>query len=133
MTNADFARDVLLLIGVIPEGMEATEEQCQTVLRAMNDLVDEWADSGVSVNWSPQSDSTDDFTLFGGEVSAAKYNLAVRLCPVYGKEPVGGLLLSAGQSYQRLLRNQLNREVQEIEVIQPQAEATRQWFDITSG
>ena len=133
MTNADFARDVLLLIGVLAEGLDASEEQCQTVLRAMNDLADEWADSEVTINWSPQSLSTDDFTLFGGEVSAAKYNLAVRLCPVYGKSVTPELAGAAMQSYDRLLRNQLNRSIEPLQTTLPESEAVRQWYDITSG
>lgn len=133
MTNADFARDVLLLIGVLPEGQSPSEEQCQTVLRAMNDLVDEWADSDVTVNWSPQDTSTDDFTLFGGEVSAAKYTIAVRLCPVYGRPASPELLGLADQSYRRLLRAQLNRAIEPLDLSLPESEAIRQHWDITSG
>jgi hypothetical protein len=133
MTNADFAREVLLLIGVLAEGLEASEEQCQTVLRAMNDLADEWADSEVTVNWSPQTDSSAELSLFGGEVNAAKYTIAVRLCPVYGKPLTPELAVAADQAYKRMLRNQLNRSIEPLNVTMPQSEAVRQWYDITSG
>lgn len=132
-TNSDFIKDVLLLIGVVPDTENPTAEQSVIALRHMNAMMDEWADSGVDVNWTAQTDPTAEFTLVGGEVAAAMYELAVRLSPVFQRPVTAEVALAAQRSYGRLLRTQINRDMEPLDLSLPESESVRQYFDITSG
>ena len=132
MTNEDFIRDTLLAIGVVPEGVDATPEQAQTALRAMNELAREWADAGVSINWSTQTDPALPCMLIGGELAAARYALALRLCPLYGRDPPLAIVALADTAYTRLLRTQLNRALEPVDPVLPAAEGGYSGYSIVT-
>jgi hypothetical protein len=83
------------------------------------------------VNWSPSAVLSDDLELTGSELSAVKYQLAVRLCPHFGREPSQALMGLAGSSLYKLQRNQMVRGIAEIEVSAPASEGWRGVWDIT--
>ena len=133
MNNQNFVDDALSLIGVLPEGQNASAEQGVLALRFANELVDEWADDGLYVNWTPNTALADDNTLSGSELTAVKYHLAIRLCPVFGREPSQALMVIAGQAYGRLLRQQAARNLEPVSESLPLAEGGGGMFDITTG
>lgn len=129
MSNVTFINDALSLIGVLPEGQDATAEQGDLALRVLSELVDEWEDDGISVSWDANSQLTDDNTLRGIEKTATQYALALRLCPHYGREPSASLLMLAGIAMQRLLRKSLNLEPSDA--VLPGADSEHGYRDIT--
>jgi hypothetical protein len=133
-TNLQFINDALSLINVLPEGQDASAEQGDVALRTTNELVDEWSEGDVVVNWSPQTSLTDDCSLSGMESTAVKYHLAIRLCPHFGRDPSATLIALANSTYAKLLRKQMASRVEPVELSLPQAEGGLGYgFDITSG
>lgn len=133
MNNLDFINDALTLIGVLPEGQEATAEQGVIAMRFANELVDEWADDGLYLNWTPNTSLADSNTLSGSELTALKYHLAVRLCPVFGRDPSQSLVALAMASFARLIRMQAARNLEPVDTQLPAAEGGGGAFDYITG
>ena len=133
MNNLDLVNDALALIGVLPEGQDASAENGALALRFANDLIEEWADDNLTLNWTPQSDLSASNDLKGVELNAVKYNLAITLCPVFGREPSKTLMFLAGQAFGRLVALQVTRNVEPVTLVVPLSEARAGLFDITSG
>jgi len=131
-TNLQFINDALSLINVLPEGQTASPEQGDIALRTANELVDEWAEDEIVVNWSPQTSLTDDCPLTGIEMTAVKHHLAIRLCPHYGREPNPSLVAIAQGAYGKLQRQQLVLKVEPVELQLPRSEGLRSGYDITT-
>ena len=125
MSNLNLVNDSLRLIGVLPEGQDASAEQGELALRSATDLVDEWAEDGIIVTWESSPTLGGDCSLNGTELNAVKYALAVRLCPFYGRDPSGSLAVLAGNAVQRLVRQQIVRSLQAEEPVLPVADAFR--------
>lgn len=133
MNNLQLVNDALSLIGVLPEGMNATAEQGDLALRVAGQLSDEWADDGIIVNWPPSTSLQDDCTLAGAELTAMTHVLAVRLCPHFGRDPSGTLAGLAAGAFGKLQRIQLVRSIEPVDTALPMSEAVTQVWDITSG
>ena len=133
MNNLDLIDDALSLINVLPEGQTASPEQSEVALRELNSLVDEWADDEIIVNWSSQAALADECSLSGIELSAAKYVLAVKLCPHFGRDPSPAIVALANNSFAKLQRIQLVRSIEAVELSLPAAEGGGYGYDITKG
>jgi hypothetical protein len=132
MTNQDLITDALRLVGVLSSVMEANAEDSALAMTVIGEMVDEWNEDGVYVNWSGTATLTDDSTLSGQELSAVKHHLGIRLCPYFGREPPQTLIALAGSIYNRLQRNQMVRNLTEVRVPMPAAESGgNAGFDIT--
>jgi len=123
MLNLDLINDCLGLIGVLPEGVSSSAEQADLGLRELNTLVDEWADDGIIVNWSSQSTLSEVCSLMGLELQAVKYNLSIRLCPHFGRDPSQSMMFLAAGSYLKLQRIQMVNSMEPVTLSLPIAEA----------
>lgn len=133
MSNLLLVNDALSLIGVLPEGINASAEQGDIALRTVNEMVDEWDEDGVTVNWSPQTDLTADNSLIGIEKTAVKHHLAIRLCPHFGRQPDPTLIALAQAAYGKLQRKQMVQAMAPVDLQIPMAEADTHYWNITSG
>jgi hypothetical protein len=132
MSNLSFVNDALSLIGVLAQAQNASAEDGALALRTANEMVDEWADDGVTVNWSPQSSLDDDCSLVGMELTAAKHHLAIRLCPHFGKQPDATLVAIAQGAYGKLQRKQMVQGMAPVEIPLPRAEGDWYGYDATT-
>jgi hypothetical protein len=122
MNNSDLINDALSLIGVLPEGTTATASQAELGLREINALVEEWADDGVIVNWSPQAELAEITSLMGLELQSVKYHLAIRLCPHFGREPAPSVVALAQSAFNKLLRVNMVKTMEPITLVVPLSE-----------
>lgn len=60
-------------------------EDFQVILNRMNDMLEEWADEGLTPSFKSVSDSSDTVNVERSSVAAIKYNLAVRCAPAFQK------------------------------------------------
>jgi hypothetical protein len=125
MSNLNLVNDALRLIGVLPEGQDASAEQGELALRAATDIADEWAEDGIIVTWEPSPTLDGECSLAGTELNAVKYALAVKLCPFYGRDPSGSLAMLANNAVQRLIRQQIVRGLEAVDSGLPQPDARR--------
>jgi hypothetical protein len=131
MSNLLLVNDALTLINVLPVGVDASAEDGELALRVIGEMVDEWADDGLLVNWNPQARLNEDTQLVGTELTAVKYQLALRLCPYFSKDPSAVLVAMAGSALQKLQRQQLARG-QSLKLSIPEPESRGPYFDIMS-
>ena len=130
MSNLRLVNDALRLIGVLPEGQDASAEQGELALRTASDIVDEWADDGFVVAWDSNATIDEDCNLVGVELNALKYALAVRLCPFHGRDPSGTLAALAASSVQKFKRIQILRGLEAADPTLPISEAVRQYWNL---
>ncbi len=133
MSNLLLVNDALRLIGVLPEGQDATAEQGETALRVFTDIVNEWQDDGILVSWEPSTELSGDCSLTGTELTASKYALAVKLCPHYGRDPSASLAMMANNAVNKLIRQQISRSMEAADPVLPLPEGYWQGYDITRG
>ena len=75
----------------------------QLILTELNDMLSEWADSGITPTFTEVSRATDIVNINRDAVGAVKINLAVRMAPAFGRAVTPALANSANTSYNRLL------------------------------
>jgi hypothetical protein len=127
MSNLLLVNDALSLIGVLPSGQDASAEDGELSLRTLNEMVEEWEEDGITVNWSAESLITDDCTLSGTQKTAVKHHLAIRLCPHFGREPSQTLVVLAQAAYSKLQRKQMTESLSEVKVPLPLSEGRGGW------
>tara|TARA_R110000744_G_scaffold371735_1_gene482941 strand:- start:43 stop:480 length:438 start_codon:yes stop_codon:yes gene_type:complete len=74
----------------------------QQILDNMNDLLSEWADSGLTPAFTEVSNSTDTVNIDRNAVAAVKYALAIRIAPAFTKVVTQALAKNAADSFQKL-------------------------------
>lgn len=137
MTNGELIRDALGMLGILGESETASAEQSAHGLRVLNDMLFDWANRGVDMQWAAQSSGTATLPINERDVQAVRSALAVALGPFYGKEPSPLVYAMADSGYARLLReNQQRTMPQALMDHLPMAEG--QWgnagtYDINRG
>ena len=79
----------------------------QQILDDMNDLLSEWADSGLTPAFTEVSNSTDTVNIDRNAVSAVKNALAIRIAPSFNKPITQGMVINASDSKSRLEASQI--------------------------
>jgi hypothetical protein len=130
MSNLTIINDALSLIGVLPEGQDATAEQGSDGLRAMNDMLAEWALNGTDIGYFPQTETGEDFPCDYRLSEVVKYNLAVRLCGFYNRPIPQDVGFIAGNGKSALVRRLIVSGQQPADPILPAAEGGGQGYNI---
>lgn len=74
----------------------------QVILDRMNDMLLEWADSGLTPAFTEVIDGSDTVNIEPNARAAVKYALAIRCAPAFQKPISAGLVENARDSLQRL-------------------------------
>jgi len=90
-------------IGLTGYTLNASPEEQQDAIYQLDSLMAEWLSQGVNVSYvlpdSPEDSLlSDDSGLSMADVNGVAKQLAVRLCPSYGKTPSPQLMVSAAQA-----------------------------------
>lgn len=101
MQVSEIINRTLKLISVLEEGGTPSSEQQTDALNALNDMLNEWQDKGISVGLGDLA-LTDDFPVDESDLRAVRYNLAVEIAPEYERDPSMTVLGLADKTYQRL-------------------------------
>lgn len=126
-TNADFIGDALRLLGVISETEAPTAEQGETSLRALNDLMQEWKELGLEIEFGYAELLSDDCEVQPALRLPVLYNLALRLHGNYPAVTLNPTIpMMAERGYARLVRDSVNAALTEASMSQlPAGEAFR--------
>lgn len=115
-SNANIIRDALGLIGVIAEVQNATPEQTDIGLRVLNEMLDDWRARGVDLEFSPQSEVSDETPIPDEAIVAVKYGLAVMLAPYFEQQVSPLIIAVASSAYNRILRDALHLALDEADM-----------------
>lgn len=81
-----------------------TTSNRDSALPVLNDMLAEWDYDGISFPYTPATSTSTVMGVPTYALSAIRSMLAVRVSPQYGKEPNGGLVAEAQQSYEQLAK-----------------------------
>jgi hypothetical protein len=133
MINLTIINDALTLIGVLPEGQDASADQGTACLRVLNDMMAEWSLNGIDLGYFPQTETAEDFPIDYRLSEVVKYNLAVRLCAYYGRAVPPDVAVLASNAKTALVRRILSSSMVPVNPILPIAEGSWGYYDITTG
>lgn len=98
-------QDALGLLGVLQETEVMTAEQGQHGLRALNELMADWQQDGIDLQYYEQTSLAEDTPIPDHAALAVKYYLAMALAPYYGRPVPPEFLALGSRYYNRLVRD----------------------------
>lgn len=111
-TNLEVIGDALRELNVISEIDVPSAEQGAHGLRKLNEMMDEWAENDIELEYFTQDDPTEDCPLQAYALNGVKANLAVAIAPTYGASVSPELALKASNGYDTILRRSINSKLQ---------------------
>ena len=75
-------KNALKLIGVHTQVQPASPETFEDAREMLNDMVVEWQDKGIEIDFTPAEAINDELSAPAGTMTAIEYNLAVRMAPI---------------------------------------------------
>lgn len=99
-------------IGVKTAEIALEPEDAQIIFTRMNDMLSEWADSGITPGFKEVFDLTDTVDIDRNAVAAVKYNLAIRCAPAFKKTVSSALAAISGSTLDRLMASNSFIDVQ---------------------
>lgn len=103
-TNLEIIQDALEAIGVIGETATPSAEQGAHALRKLNQMMEQWEEDGVKLNYFAQTDTGEECPIPAYAEVGVYSALAMRLAPTYGAEVSAELASMADKGYQTILR-----------------------------
>lgn len=105
-TNSDLILAALQPLGIVREGARApSSAQGEHGLIALNNMMFEWFAQGIDLEYSLQTDLTDDSPINEANRQTVIANLCVRVADTYGKPVPQFTAALAGSGYDRLSRD----------------------------
>jgi len=134
MTYADCITDALRMIGVLSLYESADADQGTHGLMILNDMMAKWESDGIMVGYAQNADLSADLNLAPIARQAVKQNLAIQLCPTYGRQPSAILVASADTGLSMLNMNAAIGQQQESDLRDvPRGSGHGGRLDITTG
>lgn len=134
MTNSDLIRDALGLISVINESESPSAEQGAHGMRVMNQMLEQWEEDGIKLQYFEQTDLTADFPCPAYTLVGVTGHLAIRLAPSYGATVSVELGDQADKGFQTILRKAINAKMRPADMSHlPQGEGKSSRYNILTG
>lgn len=134
ISNSQLIADSLGLLGVLQETETMTNEQAQHGLRVLNELMADWEQDGIDLQYYEQSSLAEDAPIPNHAVMAVKYYLAMSLAPFYARPVPPEFLSIGGEKYERLRRDAVKAFIAPSDLSHlPQGEGWGSDFDILTG
>lgn len=134
ISNEQLISDSLGLLGVLQETEVMSAEQGAHGLRALNELMADWEQDGIDLQYYEQTAMADDAPIPPHAVMAVKYYLAMSLAPYYAKQVPPEFLTIGGEKYERLRRDAVKANVKGTDLSHlPMGHGWGRTFDITNG
>lgn len=110
-SNSELITDALGLLGVVGETETMSAEQGAHGLRTLNQIMADWEQDGVDLQYFAQTELADDTPVPDHAILAAKYYLAIALAPFYAARVPPEFLALADKYYTRLRRDAVKANV----------------------
>lgn len=134
ISNENLIRDALGLLGVLSEVEGMTAEQGSIGLRALNELMADWEQDGVNLEWYEQTSFAADAPLPDHAILAVKYYLAMALAPYFRVAVSPEFTALGGKYYARLIRDAVRQRIQPTDVSSlPLGSGFNGTYDISTG
>ena len=101
-TMRQVVSDAFEEIGVKTAEIALTSDELQSGIRRCNDMLTEWADTGITPGYIEVLNGDDTLNVDRNAIGAIKYNLAIRCAPSYQKQITQSLAMMASSTLQAL-------------------------------
>lgn len=98
-------QDALGLLGVLAESEPMSAEQGALGLRVLNELMADWQQDGVDLQFYEQTSLADDTPIPDHAALAVKYYLAMALAPYFERQVTPEFVALGNRYYARLVRD----------------------------
>jgi hypothetical protein len=133
ITNVQLIGDALRELNVISEIETPSAEQGSHALRKLNQMMAEWEEAGVRLEYFAQTVMGDDCPIPAYAEGGVTAQLATRLASTYGAEVSIALANSATTGYATILRTAMNAALPvSLMVTRPRGSGDRNFVDITT-
>lgn len=105
LTNIDLIGDALRELAVISEIQTPSAEQGAHALRKLNQMMAEWEESGLKLDYFPQTVTSDTCPIPSYAENGVTCQLAIRLASNYGAQVSMELAASAISGYETICRS----------------------------
>ncbi len=129
MTNAEIITGALRLLGVLNEVQTASAEQSASALLVLNDIMADWEQDGIDLQYYAQTSSTAETPIPAHANAAVRYFLAFALAPEYGRQVSQEMYAAGEKFYRRLTRDAVNQVMRESVTDLPRGEGAS-YYDI---
>lgn len=106
MKTQELVARSLRLIQVIDARQPVKAADMATAIAALNGMLRRWEANTLALGWSQVENPSDELPLPDEATDAVAYNLALRLAPEYGVQPLPDVRLTAKDTLADLLRDQ---------------------------
>lgn len=132
-SNSQLISDALGLLGVVQESETMSAEQGAHGLRTLNQVMADWEQDGVNLQYYTQSTLADDVPIPDHALLAAKYYLAIALAPFYAARVPPEFMTLADKYYSRLRRDAVKANVRPTDLTRlPAGSGWGRIWDISS-
>lgn len=111
ISNSQIVSDALRLLGVLEETEIMSPEQGADGLRTLNDLMADWEQDGIELQYYVQTSLAEDTPLPPHAILAVKYYLAMALAPHYSRPVPPEFITIGADKYARLRRDAVKQHV----------------------
>lgn len=105
-TVSQLVSRALRLIQVIDPSQTVKDQDMETAIEALNDMLQRWEADLLSLGWTPVAKPDDVLSLPAEAVQTVAFCLAVTLAPEYGVTPLAAVSQLAMSGMNALLRDQ---------------------------
>lgn len=86
MNTLEIIRRALMIIRVIGSNEAPDDDDAKDALTALNTMMRRWEAKNIALGWNTVEDVNDPLPAPPEAEEAIAYNLAIRLCPLFGKQ-----------------------------------------------
>lgn len=115
-TNLQIITDALRLINVIDETETPSAEQGTACLRALNQMMEQWEEDQVRLQYFEQSSTAGTFPCPAYSEPGVIAALALRVAPLYGAQVPPGVITMYDIGYSTILRKAIQRGAREAQM-----------------
>lgn len=134
VSNSQLISDALGLLGVLQETETMSAEQGAHGLRTLNQVMADWEQDGIDLQYYTQSTLADDAPIPDHALMAVRYFLAIALAPFYAAQVPQTFSVLADKYYSRLVRDSVRERLRPVSMSHlPLGEGQGGDYDINSG
>jgi hypothetical protein len=133
ITNVQLIGDALRELNVISEIQTPSPEQGAHALRKLNQMMAEWEEAGVRLEYFAQTIMSEDCPIPAYAESGVTAHLATRIAGTYGAEVSIATAAAATRGYETILRTAMNAALPvSLMLTRPRGSGDRNFIDITT-
>jgi hypothetical protein len=132
-TNQSIIDQALGELGIVEAGTSANATDSATALNTLNDLMAQWAEDDMDLDWFPQDTLSDEAPLERWVLSGVISNLAIECAPAFRVPVTADLAMKADRGKRTILNRLINTSLEPSSMSHLNLGNRYRGWDIESG